>query len=409
MSRLATLSDPSRDAAALLRRLGFATLVLTLPFGSMFFRRGTVILLPIGVALLVAAAALDGQYRALGSARGRLLGSTALLATAFGLVWAGVSIVWSPAPALSGERFVGLASSLALGLAAHFALPDRMRSANLYLIPIGVGIAAIAALAAVFLVPGLTDPEDDGRSFERGMSILVLFLWPAIAWLRSRQRDGQGVVLVALVALAAFVAPQPAIAVALALGALAFVGTSLAPRPGALLTASIIAAVLLVAPVVPLLLPGGPAVPNGGLPGWRAGLEAARQIMSGQPVRLLTGHGFGALLSARIGGTLPANAPDTPVVQLWYDLGLVGALAVAAAVWTGLRDAATSYAPVLPGIAGAMACAFTLACAAMGSAQAWQPIALAVLALSFVAIERGQFRTRRPPASLTRSQARRGA
>src|SRR3954463_6731929 len=78
----------------------------------------------------------------------------------------------------------------ALGVAAYAALPDRMRSANLYLVPLGTAIAAIAAIGIALwearVGQGL---DEEGQSLERGLIVLVLFLWPAVAWLRSRDRD----------------------------------------------------------------------------------------------------------------------------------------------------------------------------------------------------------------------------
>ena len=64
----------------------------------------------------------------------------------------------------------------------------------------------------------------------------------------------------------------------------------------------------------------------------------------------------------------------------------------------GLKGAATSYAPLFPGVVGAFTAAFSLACAGVGSGQAWWPAALVVLVLAFVGAQRGQFRTRRPRA-----------
>ena len=44
-------TDPARDAAALLRRLGFAVLMVVLPLVALFSRRGAVLFLPAGVTL----------------------------------------------------------------------------------------------------------------------------------------------------------------------------------------------------------------------------------------------------------------------------------------------------------------------------------------------------------------------
>src|SRR3712207_3946698 len=72
--------DPAADAAALLRRLGFATLMLALPVGTLVARRGAVVLVPVGVILIVIAAALDGTHRSLRDSIASLVTSPAGLA-----------------------------------------------------------------------------------------------------------------------------------------------------------------------------------------------------------------------------------------------------------------------------------------------------------------------------------------
>ena len=389
--------DPTRDAAALLRRLGFAVLVMVLPLVALFSRRGVVLFLPIGVALLVIASVLDGGLRPLKVSADRLTGSAGVLAAIFGFGWAVLSLLWSPAVSLSADRLLSLSGSLALGLAAYLALPDRMRAANLYLIPVGAALAAIAVVVTTVALPGAGDLESDERNLARGLTVIALLTWPSIAWLRSRNRDMGAIALVFAIALATLVGPDPAISSAFAAGALAYVVVALAPSVGILLARIILPGIVVLAPLLPVLLaPVAGLLPDGGA--FAGALGAWRTLVFAEPARLITGHGFGSFLLARIADALPPGTPDTPLVQVWYDLGAVGALAVAASIWAGLRGAATSYAPLLPGVAGAFTAAFSLACAGVGSGQAWWPASLVVLVIAFVAAQRGQFRTRRPRA-----------
>jgi hypothetical protein len=389
--------DPAKDAAALLRRLGFAVLVLVLPVVALFSRRGVVVFLPIGVVLLVIASALDWNMRPLRDSADRVLGSAGVLAAGFGFAWAALSLVWTPEPAASAERLLSLLANVALGIAAYLALPDRMRSANLYLVPVGAALAAVAVVATTFAMPAILAGEDDSRSLERGLSVLALLAWPSIAWLRSRNRDAQAIALVLAIAVATLVGPHPAISAAFAAGALAFVVVALAPAVGVQLWRIILPGIVLLAPVLPVILgPVAGILPNGGEFG--AALAAWKSLVLSEPARLLTGHGFGAFILARVGSALPPGTPDTPLVQIWYDLGAVGAITIAAAIWAGLRGAATSYAPLLPGVVAAFTAAFSLACAGIGSGQAWWTASLVVLVIAFVAAQQGQFRTRRPRA-----------
>ncbi|WP_421021913.1 hypothetical protein, partial [Klebsiella pneumoniae] len=69
--------------------------------------------------------------------------SPAFLAGLLIVAWAALSLVWTPFPGPAMERLANLVATIALTLLAYFALPDRMRSANLYLLPLGVAAAAI--------------------------------------------------------------------------------------------------------------------------------------------------------------------------------------------------------------------------------------------------------------------------
>ena len=55
--------DPARDAASLLRRIGFLTLMLGLPLAAFASRTGAVLVLAIAVALLAAGAVFDRAPR----------------------------------------------------------------------------------------------------------------------------------------------------------------------------------------------------------------------------------------------------------------------------------------------------------------------------------------------------------
>ena len=390
--------DPSRDAASLLRRLGFAVLMLIVPVAALLARRGVVLFVPIGVSLLIVAAMLDGQMRPLRQTLARLLGSVGAVAVAAGLVWITMSLLWAPRPASSVERLLSVLTTLGVAFAGYLALPDRMRAANLYLMPVGV---ALAAATAILLDLSAGDFDDEGGGVQRGLAVIALFAWPAIAWLRSRERDVEALTLAILIATATVVVGRTTpVPIALAAGALTYALASLWPKGGASATGAFMALVVLLAPLLPFGL--GPVLTTGKLAGgpWSEGVEAWRAIVASDPVRLVTGHGFSALGRERLGGLLPAGTPNWAPVQIWYDFGLVGAFVAAAALWSGPRGAVTSYAPLLPGVLAAYATAFALALFGIGTGQMWWLNVLALLVIAFVAAERGQFRTSRPRALL---------
>ena len=393
--------DPAADAASLLRRLGFATLMLALPVGALVARRGAVVLVPVGVALLVLATVLDSNHRGLRDNIRDIASSPAGLAGALLLTWCGLSLFWTPFQGLASERYLSIVATLAVGVAGYLALPDRMRSANLYLLPIGTGLAAIVGGFLSVFSASAQSPEGN-LSLERGLVVLTLFLWPSLAWLRSRQRNGEAIALAAAVAVAAALGPELLPFIGLAVGAAVY-GLSLMNMPlGVRATAFAMAGLLGLGPLVPFILrPLASIVLPAGDP-FLASLDVWRRVILNEPARLITGHGFETALRGRFSGLLPPAAPGTLLFEIWYDLGIIGALAGGAALFFAARRAGREDPPLVPAIMAAFATTFTFACLSIGLAQMWWFTALIALVVIFVATERGQFRTTRPKASFSR-------
>jgi hypothetical protein len=393
--------DPAADAAALLRRLGFATLMLALPVGALLARRGAVVLVPVGIALLVIATALDGSHRNLRDGIAQAVTSPAGLAGGLLLAWCGLSLLWTPFQGPASERYLSMVATIGVGLAGYLALPDRMRSANLYLLPIGTGLAAIIAILWS-LSGGFRQIGADPQTLERGLLVLVVLLWPSLAWLRSRQRNVEALVLTVAVAAAAALGPELLPLVGLSVGAVIYALTAANLPLGVRLTALSLSLSLALAPLFPiiartvlvnLIARNDPMV---------AGLGAWRRIIFNDPLRLITGHGLETSLRGRFAGLLPPIAPNTVLFETWYDLGIVGALAGAAALYFSVTRSGREDPPLVPAIMAAFATAFTFACLGIPTAQMWWFTALVAVVLIFVATERGQFRTKRPKASFLR-------
>ncbi len=398
-----TSIDPALDAAALLRRVGFFGLFVLLPVLAQVARRASVILAPIAVVLLIIASAIDRRQRPLRPALSRLLTAPAFLAGVLVVLWCALSLAWTPFLGPAAERLANLLATIGLAFVGYLALPDRMRSANLYLLPLGVLAAAIVAVVlGVFgahMAPAGT--EDDG-ALDRGLILLILLVWPALAWLRSRRRDREALGLALLVALALTVQPDATQIAALAVGALAFAITSFRPALGVALTAMVSAALLAVAPLLPFLArPVGAALFGPVAPVVLA-LKSWQKVVTTEPVRLITGHGFETALRGRLVGLVPVNAPATALFEFWYELGIVGALAAAFALYAAIRRSGRDVPALVPGAMACFASAFTIACLGVGLTAIWWLTALATAALVFVTVERGQFRTSRPKVAKLR-------
>jgi hypothetical protein len=392
-------ANPSADAAAVLRRLGFATLFFAVPLAALFTRRALVVMAPLAVILLVLASVLDGSAR---HAREKMLAlatSTGGAAALVLLFWAGLSLVWTPFLPEASERLFNIAGMLLMGLGGYLAVPERMRAANLYLLPVGVGLAAVIGILLAIQGGGSRfDPE--GLSLERGMLMLALLVWPALAWLHSRGRNLEAVALALAVAVAALLTQGGLPLYGLAAGAIVFVLTAASPRLGPRLIGLVMAGLLLLAPLLPFLLKPLASGLFGAKAPVTASLEIWRQIVLNEPLRLLTGHGLETALRGRYFGLVPHKAPSTLLFEIWYELGLVGAVAASLLLYRAVAAIRSYRATVAPGIMAAFACAYALGCLGIGTTQVWWFTALVVLVLIFVAIEQGQFRTTRPKAVL---------
>ncbi|MEE1612293.1 peptide ABC transporter permease [Microvirga sp. CF3016] len=394
-------ANPSADAAAVLRRLGFAILFFAVPLAALFTRRALVVMAPLAVILLVLASVLDGSARNAWDKLTTLAVSPGGVAGLVLLLWAGLSLLWTPFLPQASERLLNVTGMVLMGLGGYLAVPERMRSANLYLLPIGVGLAAMIAIVLAIMGGSRFDP--DSLSLERGMLMLVLLLWPAIAWLHSRGRNLEAIGLALAVAVCSLLTRDGLPLYGLAAGAVVFVITAWNPVSGSRLIGFVMAGLLLFAPLLPFILKPFAANLLGANSSTTLALEVWRQIILGEPLRLLTGHGLETALRGRFFGLMPPSAPSTLLFEIWYELGLVGTVAGSVLLYQAVVGAKSHRATVAPGIMAAFACTFALGCLGIGTTQVWWFTALVVLVLIFVAIERGQFRTKRPKAVLRRA------
>ncbi len=210
--------DAAEDAARLLQRLGYVVLALGAPCAEALSSRAIFLFFPIGMALLLVAAMLNpvkgvgGRlYQALWSPLGMV--SLALIA------WAALSLAWTPFPIEAMEHLFKLVGTALLVIVALACLRDNMRAADLYLFPAGVVLAMVAILALAFADhAGLGSYTE---RIERSGVALVIMLWPAMAGLAARGRNGLARLLMILAAAFVFAIGAPITAAALFVGVLA--------------------------------------------------------------------------------------------------------------------------------------------------------------------------------------------
>lgn len=392
-----TTADPATDAAGLLRRFGFAVLVILAPVAALVSRRGLVILIPIGIALLVLATFIESEGREpLARARRALLAPAGLIA-AFLVFWAGLSLMWTPFPAAASERLLNLAGIAAVGVIAAAALPLRMRVSNLYLMPIGAGLAALVAL--VLEIRGVsfdTEPTTDMAILDRGLLMLVLVAPSAISWLASKDRYIACFALVAVVTAAlVYGGAWPALG-AFAIGAVVYAIVTLNASLGRWVGLVLIPGLVLAAPALPFLMRPMSKLVFGITHPKVETIRTWGRIVTDDPARLMTGHGLDTALRAKLAGLVPNQAPSGILFEVWFELGFLGAIALALLLAHAVNGASRLQGGAAPGAMMTLAVAFSLAVLGQGAAQAWWLIGLALAAILAVAVDRGQYRTTRP-------------
>ncbi|WP_449376084.1 peptide ABC transporter permease, partial [Bosea thiooxidans] len=329
--------DPATDAALLLRRIGFGTLALVLPLAALVSRRAAVVLVPIGIALLIIATLVEDPRRFTAMLREAVFSRPGLIL--LGLVaWALLSLVWSPFPAAAAEKAGNLLLAVLLGFAGLSALPERMRSSNLNLSPLGTGSAGIFALGLI-IVAALRSAETPPGAVERGVSIILITAWPALAWLLSRERGLSALGLALVVALLALTRFEDGETIAMICGTVAFGAVTASRERAAQVIATIIAGLMLFAPILPFLLaPLVAALPDGASD-FAQMLSIWADVIRQSPIELITGHGLDTVVRSQMSGILPQPAPATLLFETWYELGLVGAAAAAACLYFAIRAA----------------------------------------------------------------------
>jgi hypothetical protein len=391
--------DPALDSALLLRRIGFAILALALPLISLLSRRAAVLLVPIGVVLLVIAALIENPGWFFATFRRSVMGPAGL--AVFGLAgWAILSLVWSPYTGSASEKAANLVLAVGLGFAGAAALPERMRASNLNLVALGTGLAAILVLVLMAVgairAPEATESGVDAGSVERGVSVLLIMVWPALAWLLSRERSFSALGLATVVSVVALMRFEDGEIIAMLCGVVAFGAVAANRRIAVKVIAAVIAGAMLLAPMLPfLLLPVIRALPTISSEA-AASLDVWADIVGSDPLLLITGHGLDTVLRGRTTGVLPVETPFTLLFETWYELGLVGAAAASFCLYFAVLSAGRMPGPLGAGGVAAYATAFTLAAFGFATLQTWWLMTMVAVALLFTAIARGQYRTERP-------------
>ena len=384
-------------AGTLLVRIGMIILMVVLPVAAIYSRRFVFSLMPVGAALILVGALLMPGHRLLGKTR-KALSSPALVTALCLLVWVGLSLAWTPVLSLAAERFAKTAATLALAFVVITYLPSQSRTSNLNLLPIGAGITAIATAALVLAAPvALPSAPLEATTLERAAIGLVLLVWPALAALALRERWALAGILAVAVAGAAIAVWTPAAMAGMAVGALVVSLATSNPRWLGWCLGVFGAALLLLAPAIPLIFEQIAPVPGVPLPVSKA-MAAWSQITIADPWRLIAAYGLDTLPRGVASGFLPADTPRSILFELWFEHGALGGLIGAAIVLGVFASAARASPPVAPFMLAGYACVLTIAVWGLATLQLWWVTIASVMAIGFSCSAKGQPRKQRPAA-----------
>ena len=341
----------------------------------------------LALAPFVALAGLIGApFRAAPALARR--GGLPLLFFALFIVWTMLSSAWSPAPKASlGRLAIGVAAGLAL-VAASAQAGARGRA----LIRAATG-AAIVMLASLLMIEALfgmplnrlaqPDMVDWALAHNPGTGVAVFLLLAgcgvlALVTLRLRW------LAFCVCACAPYLVFQfdmnanvVALPVALACAAAAYAR----PRPTLTVIGASLAAFILIAPLIARTLPPHPPIENDLPFSWDHRLEIWRSSAARIGQAPLFGHGFD---SARTMGApilihdaryiaIPLH-PHNIAMQIWLELGAIGAILAAAALFTtgrALGERLARERAFTATLAGGVAVYALHACISYGMWQEW--------------------------------------
>jgi len=388
------IEDPAAEAAKLLNRLGFAILVIVIPCAGLFSVQPLYSLMPVGAAVILIAAALRGDvgtsrfWRALSTPCGFLV---------LGLIaWALLSLSWTLFPWPAAERLMKTLGSLLLVAVVATALPDRTKTSNLNLMPIG---AALTVLVTLGMILSGTANFEAGADLEtsllqRSVITLVLLIWPALGALILRERFMAAGALVALVAVAAISSWARISLFAMALGALTFTLAMSRPAQTARVAAIVFAILFATAPALAFL--GNALSHASGLAQSVAQpLAVWSELLRTEGPRIVTGHGLMMAARGVLMGYLPADIPQSVIFELWYDLGIVGAWTFAALIYFAFAAAGRVQANVAPALLAGLVVILTIAVFGLATEQIWWVSLVGVAAVAFASLVKGAHRGKR--------------
>lgn len=345
-----------RAAAARFNAAGAVALALVAPAMALA-NRSSPLLVGIAALLFLAGAWAGHRERFLREVLAPLRTPLGLAALAF-LGWCALSLAWSPYPAL-GTRVLGefLPTLVAAALLARLA-PSRLPA---WALPLAAILLALACLfMAASLALGLAPQQWLGQRaalfmFNRPLLTVLLLAGPLAALLALRGHRLAALALLAVTAFAILRSISGAAALGLLAGLAAFGAARLLPRRAAVgLMALVLGLAFALAPVEGDVLDRFmPEAAHARLTqsSSRARVAIAQSFGAAVAQAPWTGSGYGVsarfaevpaarTLEPEMRAMLAVGHPHNSFLQIWAELGLVGAVLAALVAFLALRAAA---------------------------------------------------------------------
>jgi len=392
--------DDAADASRFFSRMGYAVLAVGAPVGVVVHPLALFVSFPIGVAMILMAAALEAKPGFIDRLL-RFFHAPTFLALIALLAWATLSVLWAPYPVSALQEVLKLVLLIVATLLTVAAPRDNARATDLYLFPIGV-VLLMVAMAAKGLTDMLTGATDHGGLQAGGVALAVL-LFPALGGLTARGRNGYARLLLILSLAFAYLDSYRPLTIALFAGylAMSFSISDMARTARELAWGA--AALILLSPLIPAFAPTIAAwifhTRLAVLPPPYASLSVAADIVTHDKLRLITGHGFETVSRGVRALILPAHTPKALAFTIWYELGVVGAVLAAVAVWFAFRDLGRAPARLAPFIAACLSAIVALCFLNVDFVDMTTMTLIAVAVISIDVAARSQYRTTRPSAA----------
>ena len=311
------------------------------------------------------------------------------------IFWSGLSLAWTPFPGESGGRYASFVTIAVLGALLTHILPRRVGASRLYILSGGVAIGWIICLGLSFA----PEAEINRAVVERSLITLSLLVPPVCVWLIYRRRDLLAIILVLAALLATIFLKSFVMTAAMLASMTAFAASLVSPDRTRYYLAIGLGMLVLFAPLIPVLLVFPAGIAFGEESAVAQTFSDWFRIIADDPFRLLTGHGFDTIGRAAEAGLIPLNAPHGLLIDTWFELGIIGAIAEACLFTAFIMLSSTMTRPSAAAMQSVIAGLFVIGVFGGNALQMPWLASVALAGLAIAALERGQYKTARPASS----------